>query len=76
MKSKPNIREFLDGAKVEQTPPISPSINPTRITKTIRIAPELEAAIKEAAHQRWRDTGRKTSESDVIEEAIRKYLSM
>lgn len=78
MKAKPNISEFLDGATSDKVSPArKPDISvPGRITKTIRLAPDIEAAIKEAAHARWQQTGKKVSESDIVEEALRKYLNI
>lgn len=82
MKGKPNINAFLEGGDTKpqvpaQAPSTAPSEQPMatgRITKTIRMAADLEVAVKEKAHEEWRRTGRKVSESDVIEAALRKYL--
>lgn len=79
MKSKPNIHEFLGGATVDKTgsnPEPVPTQPSPRITKTIRIAGDLDAALKETAHARWKETGKKVSESDLIDEALRKYLNI
>lgn len=88
MKGKPdiddmknNVDQYLGGASADSPPP-APTVEPatprpaSRITKTIRLAVDLEAAIKEAAHARWKESGRKISESDIIEEALRKYLNI
>jgi hypothetical protein len=77
MKRKPDIGAFLDGAAADKAgPKPAPQGQPVpRITKTIRLATDLEAAIKETAHARWKATGRKISESDIIEEALRNYLN-
>ncbi len=79
MKGKPNINAFLEGAEAKQHPSkvSGPKVaaNPApRITKTIRLAIDLEAAVKEMAHERWKTTGKRVTESDIIDEALRKYL--
>ncbi len=78
MKSKPNIHEFLGSAPTDKpgsnSEPVAAQPSP-RITKTIRIAIDLDAALKETAHARWKETGKKASESDIIEEALRTYLN-
>ena len=79
MKSKPDIHEFLGGAPSDNPgakPGAAPAAPPPRITKTIRLATDLEKAIKKAAHSRWEETGRKVSESDIVDEALRKYLNV
>lgn len=84
MKRKPNLDGFLGGVSTDSPATVSvdetaqvPQVRPVvRITKTIRLAVDLEAAIKDAAHARWKETGKKISESDIIEEALRKYLSI
>ncbi|MGR9108265.1 MAG: hypothetical protein ACU843_15195 [Gammaproteobacteria bacterium] len=45
-----------------------------RVNKTIRIDMDLDRKLKEEAHERWRSTGRKVYESDIIEEALRLYF--
>ncbi len=84
MKSKPNINEFIGGAVADKSvPPItresiqtSQAQPSSRITKTIRIAVDLDGALKETAHARWKATGKKVSESDLIDEALRQYLNI
>jgi phosphoribosylformimino-5-aminoimidazole carboxamide ribonucleotide (ProFAR) isomerase len=80
MKGKPDIKKYLEGGAADKAVPKSvPQDQPkavARITKTIRLAIDLEAAVKEAAYARWKETGKKASESDIIEEALRKYLNI
>ncbi len=81
MKGKPNINAFLEGAEVKQqsskVPGPKVAVNPApKITKTIRLATDLEAAVKEMAHERWKATGKRVTESDIIDEALRKYLNI
>jgi hypothetical protein len=77
MKSKPNIHEFLGGAPTDKTASNpEPTQTSSRITKTIRIAVDLDTALKETTHARWKETGKKVSESDLIDDALRKYLNI
>jgi hypothetical protein len=77
MKSKPDISSFLDGAtaKIKEPPRPDPATGSARITKTIRLAADLNDALRDAAYKRTRSTGRRVAESDLIEEALRKYFS-
>jgi hypothetical protein len=75
MKGKPNLNEFLGSASADKPEAIASTQHSPRITKTIRIAVDMDAALKEAAHARWKATGRRVSESDLIEEALRNYLN-
>ena len=82
MKSKPkNLDEFMsagDTAAAESKPTPPPATAPaeTRITKTIRISPALNQRLKREAFEREQATGQRVSESDVIEAALRNYLSI
>ena len=78
MKSKPkNLDTFLSGAPEQKEASTSPGVRPTpRITKTIRISREIEAALKDAAYIRSRESGQRVTESDLIDEALNKYLNM
>ncbi len=79
MKGKPNIHEFLGSAPADKpgSNPEPAQMQPSpRITKTIRIAVDLDAALKETAYARWKASGKKISESDLIDEALRKYLNI
>jgi hypothetical protein len=74
MKGKPDISAFLDGAKKEST---ATKPRPAgRITKTIRLAPDLEQALKDVAYERSKAISQRVTESDVIDEALRKYFNM
>ncbi len=80
MKGKPDINTFLEGAEAKQQPsqvsaPKAATAPPSRITKTIRLATDLDAALKVAAHERWKTTGKRVAESDIIDEALRQYLN-
>lgn len=71
MKSKPDIAAFLDGATTPK-----PSAPPAaRLSKTIRIPADLNDALRDRAYQLSREQGRRVAESDIIEEALRKYLN-
>jgi hypothetical protein len=79
IKGKPkSLDSFLSGPTEEETAaPAQPSARPTqRITKTIRISAEVEAALKEAAYTRSREAGQRVAESDLIDEALKKYLNI
>lgn len=78
MKSKPkDLDAFLSGpAEQGAATGQSAARQPSRITKTIRISTETEAALKDAAYNRSKDVGRRVTESDLIDEAIKKYLNI
>jgi len=48
----------------------------SRMTKTIRVSTDIEEALKDAAYAQTKHTGRRVTESDVIDEALRKYFNM
>jgi hypothetical protein len=72
-----NLDEFLGSAPAEQAPPEPSAARPAaRITKTIRMSPEMEEALKDAAYSRSKAAGRRVTESDLIEDALKKYFNM
>lgn len=78
VKGKPkNLDAFLSAGSAEQgaTPGQSAVRPASRITKTIRISPEIEAALKDAAYNRSKASGQRVTESDLIDEALNKYLN-
>lgn len=78
MKGKPDLNAFLDGgaAAAAEAPVRSNQEADKRITKTIRIGLSVESALKRAAFERSQASGKRVTESDVIEEALRKYLNI
>jgi hypothetical protein len=79
IKGKPkDLDAFLSAGSTEQNAaPSQSAARPTsRITKTIRISPEIDAALKEAAYNRSKASGKRITESDLIDEALNKYLSI
>ena len=78
MKAKPNIQDFLDGGNVAERPPRpAPAQTPkSRINKTLRLSLEVEAALKEQAYERTKAGGQRVTESDIVDEALRKYLGI
>jgi hypothetical protein len=80
VKKKPDIKDFIEGgaaAATEQTaqPTPTPLADEKRITKTIRIRQDVESRLKDEAYQRSKAKGKRVTESDVIEEALIKYLN-
>ena len=78
IRGKPNLDDFLDGAKEKsprQTKTAKPSTSRQRMTKTIRLAADLDEMLKEQAYLRTREHGQRVTESDLIEEALRMYFS-
>lgn len=79
-----NPNEFLDGgaaAAAEKTTPLAPvvtapSIGAERITKTIRLRRDVEQRLKDEAYSKSKAKGKRVTESDLIEEALIKYLNM
>jgi len=81
MKSKPDLDSFIAGgaaAAVETKLSLPPapvaSVGEVRLTKSIRITRRLDRMLKEEAHRRTM-MGARTSESDLIEEALLKYFN-
>lgn len=73
MKAKPDISSFLDGV----TPKAKPRVETVtgRMTKTIRLPIDLNDALRDRAYELSREQGRRVAESDIIEDALRKYFS-
>lgn len=78
MKAKPNIQAFLDAGNVaESAVKLAPVQAPkSRINKTLRLSLEVEAALKEQAYERTKASGQRVTESDIVDEALRKYLGI
>ena len=82
MRGKPTLDPiaFIEGSGMKEKPVAiidtatvrAPSI---RMTKTIRLASDLDGLLKDEAHARTKASGQRVSESDIIDEALRKYLS-
>lgn len=79
MKAKPNLDNFLAGsaAAAAERPAsgasgmgLSSVLVSQRRTKSIRIDPALDLFLKEEAFRRTMASGRRVSESDLIEEAL------
>ena len=45
------------------------------MTKTIRLPIDLNDALRDRAYELSREQGRRVAESDIIEDALRKYFS-
>lgn len=81
MKGKPkNMDEFLSSGSAElgtaQAAVQSTGRVAARITKTIRISPEIEEALKDEAYNRSKASGKRVTESDLIDEALKKYFNI
>ncbi len=90
MKKKPDIsgfnapknpNEFLEGgaaaaADKPARPAVTPLIEAKRITKTIRMREDVELRLKEEAYLCSKAKGKRVTESDLIEQALLKYLNM
>lgn len=85
MKSKPkNIDEFMQGgqaAAAETQSRSAPTSQPAQVTKpeqrivkSIRIAQSIDLAIKRLAFEDTQAQGRRVTESDLIEAALRQFL--
>lgn len=79
MKGKPNLDNFLAGgaaAAAERPASGTSGVGPTSVlvsqrrTKSIRIDPALDLFLKEEAFRRTMASGKRVSESDLIEEAL------
>jgi hypothetical protein len=90
MKGKPSIDAFLGGAVAEATtktpvqkkpvqrkpaPEEEPVAESPKFTKTIRLSRGAEILLKNEAHKRSMASGRRVTESDLIEKAIMQYLN-
>lgn len=81
MRKKPDLIDFLaGGAAAAAEMPVADGTailnakNSDRITKTIRMYKSLELNLKEEAHRRTMQEGRRVTESDLIELALNSYL--
>ncbi len=81
MKGKPNLDSFLKGGaaaaaetSMHAVPSVDDTANEPRATKSIRITRTLDRKLKEEAYRRTM-AGRRTSESDLIEEALVVYFN-
>jgi hypothetical protein len=80
MKGKPSLDSFISGGaadavetkKVAQTVKV---MDEGRSTKSIRLTRRLDMMLKEEAHKRTM-AGNRTSESDLIEEALLNYFNI
>ena len=79
MKGKPNLDNFLAGgaaAAAERPASGTSGVGPASVlvsqrrTKSIRIDPALDLFLKEEAFRRTMASGKRVSESDLIEEAL------
>jgi hypothetical protein len=79
VKGKPNLDNFLAGgaaAAAERPASGTSGVGPTSVlvsqrrTKSIRIDPALDLFLKEEAFRRTMASGKRVSESDLIEEAL------
>jgi hypothetical protein len=82
MRGKPNLdpMAFIEGSGIKEKPVtiVEAAVTQTpsaRMTKTIRLASDLDGLLKDEAHARTKASGQRVSESDIIDEALRKYLS-
>lgn len=79
IRGKPSLDDFLDGAKAQAPAKAKPAAKSdttrARMTKTIRLAADLDEMLKEQAYLRTREQGQRVTESDIIEDALRIYFS-
>lgn len=81
-----NPDAFLEGgaaastekrAQVSQPPAApAPAADGSKITKTIRMSRSMDLRLKEEAHRRSMAEGKRVTESDLIDQALLKYLNM
>jgi hypothetical protein len=83
IRGKPNVEAFLDGSAAKEKPVKTPKNTQSeltkttaRMTKTIRLASDLDGLLKEQAYIRSRDSGQRITESDIIDEALRKHFNI
>ena len=77
IKGKPkNLDSFLSGPTERGATGSPAPRSAQRVTKTIRISPDVEAALKEAAYTQTKASGRRVTESDVIDDALKQYLNI
>lgn len=90
MKKKPDLTEFvaskdpkdfMEGGAVAATEKpaqlaAASSVESKRITKTIRLRQDVELRLKDEAYLCTKAKGKRVTESDLIEEALIKYLNM
>jgi hypothetical protein len=90
MRKKPDTRSFeigkdpsafLDGGVAEhQALPVSTSsstkIGQPKLTKIFNLSPELVQALKKEAFERSTSEGRRVTETELVDSALRRYLNI
>lgn len=87
MRKKPDTRAFvatkdpnafLDGVAAEQSEqkpmPNTRSIGQPKLTKIFNLTPELVQALKREAFERSNQEGRRVTETELVDAALRAYL--
>lgn len=77
MKKKPSIDEFLGGSPVQERPTATKAPAPAqevRKQKLARLPVSLLNDLKKKALEISLETGKRVSEEDLIEEALKKFL--
>jgi hypothetical protein len=75
---------FLDGGVAEhQALPVSPTSNTNtaktgqpKLTKIFNLSPELVQALKKEAFERSTNEGRRVTETELVDSALRQYLNI
>jgi hypothetical protein len=80
MKGKPSLDSFISGGAADavETKQVAQTVkvmDEGRSTKSIRLTRRLDMMLKEEAHKRTM-AGNRTSESDLIEEALLNYFNI
>ncbi|MFA9202617.1 MAG: hypothetical protein ACEQSD_01285 [Flavobacteriales bacterium] len=89
MRKKPDTRAFLapkdpsaflDGVSAEQ-PEKKPMLNSRsagqpKLTKIFNLTPELVQALKREAFERSTEEGRRVTETELVDAALRQYLNI
>lgn len=89
MRKKPDTRDFLtakdpssflDGV-VSERQPASPASTPRKtgqpkLTKIFNLTPELVQALKREAFERSNQEGRRVTETELVDTALRQYLNI
>ncbi len=89
MRKKPDTRAFLapkdpsaflDGVSAEQPEkkpmPNSRSAGQPKLTKIFNLTPELVQALKREAFERSTEEGRRVTETELVDAALRQYLNI
>jgi hypothetical protein len=84
IKGKPNVDDFLDGGAAAEAPPVAKKkaaaapaapAGPKR-QKLVELPEPVFEALKDRAYEEYKRTGKRVTETQIIIDALSKYLGL